>query len=72
MKPIYRNSIIALLILAGLFGAFKLGQLDGEVRANRNWSKFFYEYDKDIREKNARKNLGKPSLNNADRPPISK
>ncbi len=72
MKPIYRNSIIALLILAGLFSAFKLGQLDGEVRANRNWSKFLYEYDKRIREEDARKKRGEPSQNNADRPHINK
>ena len=72
MKPIYRNSIILLLILAGLFSAFKLGQLDGEVRANRNWSDVLYYYDKGIHEENARKKSGEPSSNNPDKRPINK
>ena len=72
MKPIYRNSIIALLIiaayLAGYKSAYTLGYYTATIRARNER----YELIKRVRELEEREKSGTSSDTNTEKPPTSR
>ena len=72
MKPIYRNILIALLVIAALVGSFQLGYFVAEADQRRNYSESLRNMSKRIRELEQREKIRNALDDNAEKPPTGR